>query len=158
MASDAWCLEHKRWARSLGGLLAPQARRRHELRIGLLWVMAMYGLALFFRAYFESLGLRPDNVVFSPPTSDKLYRGGAICGAIDPCFSSKLALSHVHHLLQKVHPRRPLDAIFFPMVESLPGFLHDTVFLAIHRQDLQFGAPGPSLCVSGWHLVQPRRG
>ncbi|MBN2358941.1 MAG: CoA activase, partial [Deltaproteobacteria bacterium] len=104
----------------------PLASGRDRLRIGIPRAMAMYTLAPFFRAYFESLGVRPDNVVFSPVTSEKLFRAGATRGAIDPCFPSKLAASHVHHLLARVHPGRRLDAIFFPMIDELPTWLQGT--------------------------------
>ncbi len=59
----------------------------------------MYSLAPLFTAYFESLGVAPDNLVWSDFTSEELYRAGAKRGAIDPCFPSKLGIPHVHNLL-----------------------------------------------------------
>jgi predicted nucleotide-binding protein (sugar kinase/HSP70/actin superfamily) len=84
----------------------------------------MYGTAPFFLAYFQSLGLRPENLVFSDYTSEQLYKEGAKRGAIDPCFPSKVGIPHVHNLLYHKHtPERPLHYVFFPMIDALPTFL-----------------------------------
>ena len=96
-------------------------RAREDLRIGMPRVLAMYSVAPLFRAYFESLGIQSRNVVFSDVTSPTLYKEGAKRGAIDPCFPSKVAIPHVHNLLYKKHERRPLDILFFPMVDDLPS-------------------------------------
>jgi predicted nucleotide-binding protein (sugar kinase/HSP70/actin superfamily) len=48
-----------------------------------------------------------------------MYKEGAKRGAIDPCFPSKLGIPHVHNLLYKVHAKKPLDIIFFPMIDCL---------------------------------------
>ena len=75
-------------------------------------------------AYFQSLGLDPANLVFSDYTSEGLYKEGAKRGAIDPCFPSKIGIPHVHNLLHHKHkPDKPLDVVFFPMIDSLPTFL-----------------------------------
>ena len=65
----------------------------------------------------------PENLVWSDPTSQDLYREGAKRGAIDPCFPSKLGIPHVHNLLYKVHAKKPLDIIFFPMIDCLTSDL-----------------------------------
>ena len=101
--------------------------RRAELRIGLPRVLNMYSLAPLFTAYFESLGLGAQNLVWSDYTSEELYRAGAKRGAVDPCFPSKLGIPHVHNLLTAKHAKKPLDAIFFPMVDDLPSDLHGCV-------------------------------
>jgi predicted nucleotide-binding protein (sugar kinase/HSP70/actin superfamily) len=48
-----------------------------------------------------------------------MYKEGAKRGAIDPCFPSKLGIPHVHNLLYKAHAKKPLDIIFFPMIDCL---------------------------------------
>jgi predicted nucleotide-binding protein (sugar kinase/HSP70/actin superfamily) len=96
-------------------------RRRATLRIGIPRVLSMFSVTPLFRTYFESLGVRPQNIVFSDPTSPKLYREGARRGAIDPCFPSKLGIPHVHNLLYVKHERNPLDLIFFPMIDDVPS-------------------------------------
>jgi predicted nucleotide-binding protein (sugar kinase/HSP70/actin superfamily)/activator of 2-hydroxyglutaryl-CoA dehydratase len=94
--------------------------RRGRLRVGIPRVFNMYAIAPFFTGYLESLGVDPKHIVFSDFTSIEMYRTGATRGAIDPCFPSKVALAHVHNLLFVKHRRRPLDCIFFPMVDVLP--------------------------------------
>jgi predicted CoA-substrate-specific enzyme activase len=92
---------------------------RKELRIGIPRVLNAYVYAPLFNAYFESLGVQPENIVYSDYTSPELYRAGANRGAIDPCFPAKIGISHVHNLIQVKHRKKPLDAIFFPMVDVL---------------------------------------
>jgi activator of 2-hydroxyglutaryl-CoA dehydratase/predicted nucleotide-binding protein (sugar kinase/HSP70/actin superfamily) len=106
---------------------SPAARRRRaaigrraSLRIGIPRVFNMYALAPLFSGYLESLGVSPRHIVYSDFTRLEMYREGSGRGAIDPCFPSKVALAHVHNLLQVKHVRRPLDAIFFPMMDVLP--------------------------------------
>ncbi len=101
-------------------------KKRGDLRIGIPRALNLYAHAPFFTAYFQTLGIPFENIVFSSQTTDTLYREGSRRGAIDPCFPSKLALSHVHNLLTKHHVRKPLDCIFFPMVDDMPSDLHGT--------------------------------
>ena len=101
------------------------ARReaRSRLRVGIPRVFNMYGYAPLFSGYLESLGLPHAQIVYSDQTTSELYKSGGSRGAIDPCFPSKVALAHVHNLLQVKHPKTPLDCVFFPMVDVLPGRL-----------------------------------
>ena len=106
----------------------PLARRRSaqiaaraSVRIGIPRVFNMYAYAPVFSAYLESLGLEPRNIVFSDFTTNEMYRDGTGRGAIDPCFPSKVALAHVHNLIESKHRRRALNAIFFPMIDVLPA-------------------------------------
>jgi predicted CoA-substrate-specific enzyme activase len=92
---------------------------RKELRIGIPRVLNAYVYAPLFTAYLESLGVQPENIVYSDYTSPELYRAGANRGAIDPCFPAKIGISHVYNLIQVKHRKKPLDAIFFPMVDVL---------------------------------------
>jgi predicted nucleotide-binding protein (sugar kinase/HSP70/actin superfamily) len=55
-----------------------------------------------------------------------MYKEGAKRGAIDPCFPSKIGIPHVHNLLYKHHAKRPLDVIFFPMIDTLTSHLSCT--------------------------------
>lgn len=117
-------------------MLAPEraARRddalagfRGSLRIGIPRVLNLYSTAPLWRSFFETLGLSPENIVFSGPTTPELWREGANYGTNDPCFPAKVAQAHVHHLLTEVHARRPLDHIFFPAITHLPTFLEGTM-------------------------------
>jgi predicted CoA-substrate-specific enzyme activase len=102
-------------------------KKRGELRVGIPRLLALYQYAPFFTAYLESLGVAAENLVFSDYTSESLYREGARRGAIDPCFPSKVAISHIHNLIYVKHRRTPLDCIFFPMLDVLTSHLHKTL-------------------------------
>jgi len=92
---------------------------RAKVRIGIPRVLNIYTYAPLFNAYFESLGVQPENIIYSDYTSSELYRAGASRGAIDPCFPAKIGISHVYNLIQEKHRKKPLDAIFFPMYDVL---------------------------------------
>ncbi len=94
-------------------------QRRPEIRIGMPRVLNMYTYAPFFSGYFESLGVKGEHLVYSDYTSGEMYREGATRGAIDPCFPAKVGIAHVHNLLFVKHAKKPLDYIFFPMVDVL---------------------------------------
>jgi predicted CoA-substrate-specific enzyme activase len=92
---------------------------RKKLRIGIPRVLNIYTYAPLFNGYLESLGVQPENIIYSDYTSSELYRAGASRGAIDPCFPAKIGISHVYNLIQEKHKKKPLDAIFFPMYDVL---------------------------------------
>jgi predicted CoA-substrate-specific enzyme activase len=94
-------------------------KKRGEIRIGMPRVLNMYSQTPIFTGYFASLGIKAENMVYSDYTSEELYKEGAKRGAIDPCFPSKLGIPHVHNLLYRVHAKKPLDIIFFPMIDCL---------------------------------------
>ncbi len=101
-------------------------KKRGEIRIGMPRVLNMYSMTPVFTGYFASLGIKAENLVYSEYTSEELYKEGAKSGAIDPCFPSKLGIPHVHNLLYKVHAKKPLDIIFFPMIDCLTSELQGT--------------------------------
>jgi len=92
---------------------------RNRIRIGIPRVLNIYTYAPLFNGYFESLGVQPENIIYSDYTSSELYRAGASRGAIDPCFPAKIGISHVYNLIQEKHRKKPLNAIFFPMYDVL---------------------------------------
>ena len=94
-------------------------QNRKQLRIGIPRVLNIYTYAPLFNGYFESLGVQPENIVYSDYTSSDLYRAGASRGAIDPCFPAKIGISHVYNLIQEKHRKKPLNVIFFPMYDVL---------------------------------------
>ena len=94
-------------------------QNRGKVRIGIPRVLNIYTYAPLFNAYFESLGIQPENIIYSDYTSSELYRAGASRGAIDPCFPAKIGISHVYNLIQEKHQKKPLDVIFFPMYDVL---------------------------------------
>ncbi|MFQ5663886.1 MAG: BadF/BadG/BcrA/BcrD ATPase family protein [Terriglobia bacterium] len=101
-------------------------KRRQEIKLGMPRLLNMYSTGPFWMGYFESLGLQPENLIWSDFTSEQLYKEGAKRGAIDPCFPSKVGIPHVHNLLHVIHPKKKLDCIFFPMIDDLTTDLRHT--------------------------------
>lgn len=97
-----------------------QMKKRKDIRIGIPRVLNMYSVAPVFNAYFQALGLKSENIVYSDYTNSDLYRAGANRGAIDPCFPAKIGIAHVHNLIAVKAVKKPLDVIFFPMFDVLP--------------------------------------
>src|SRR5580698_2908931 len=97
----------------------PLMENRKKLRVGIPRVLNIYTYAPLFNGYLESLGVQPENIIYSDYTSSDLYRAGASRGAIDPCFPAKIGISHVYNLIQEKHRKKPLDVIFFPMYDVL---------------------------------------
>jgi predicted nucleotide-binding protein (sugar kinase/HSP70/actin superfamily) len=79
----------------------------------------MWVYAPLFSVYLESLGILPENIVYSDVTSNEMYRAGSSRGSIDPCFPSKIAIAHFHNLIFNKHASWPLDCIFLPMFDVL---------------------------------------
>jgi activator of 2-hydroxyglutaryl-CoA dehydratase/predicted nucleotide-binding protein (sugar kinase/HSP70/actin superfamily) len=104
--------------------------RRPKLRFGIPRVLNMYSTTPLFTGYLASLGVQAQNIVFSDYTNEELYKEGAKRGAIDPCFPSKLGIPHVHNLLYHHHAKKPLDYIFFPVIDCLTS---DITHAAQHR-------------------------
>src|ERR1700751_4126321 len=97
----------------------PLMQNRRKLRVGIPRVLNIYTYAPLFNGYLESLGVQPENIIYSDYTSSDLYRAGASRGAIDPCFPAKIGISHVYNLIQEKHRKKPLNVIFFPMYDVL---------------------------------------
>ncbi len=104
--------------------------RRSKLRFGMPRVLNMYSSAPLFTGYLVSLGVQAQNIVFSEFTTEEMYKEGAKRGAIDPCFPSKLGIPHIHNLLHHAHVKKPLDYIFFPVIDDLTS---DLACAASHR-------------------------
>jgi predicted CoA-substrate-specific enzyme activase len=98
-------------------------QKRATLRVGMPKVLNMYVYAPLFSAYLESLGVEAENIIYSDYTSHEMYKAGAGRGAIDPCFPSKIGIPHVYNLIWVKHAKKPLDAIFFPMIDVLQTFM-----------------------------------
>ncbi len=94
-------------------------KKRETIRIGMPRVLNMYLFTPLFSGYLESLGVQPENLIYSEFTGQEMYRQGAGRGAIDPCFPSKIGIPHVYNLIFQKHVKKPLDAIFFPMIDTM---------------------------------------
>ena len=108
------------WLRLRG---AWSVERRGSVRLGLPRALNLYQVAPYFIGYLRALGLRPEQIVISRPTTERLFRRGSKRGAIDTCYPSKVALAQVHDL---VEPRRA-DWVFFPILVNLPAQIHPVV-------------------------------
>ncbi|MGH7285542.1 MAG: BadF/BadG/BcrA/BcrD ATPase family protein, partial [Polyangiaceae bacterium] len=103
-----------------------EARRR--VRVGIPRVLNVYMTAPWFRTYFESIGIQKQNVVFSDETTEEMWVDGGKYGSIDPCYPSKVAQAHIHHLLFHAHEeKKPLKYIFFPILTHVQSFVADTM-------------------------------
>ncbi|MGC9158440.1 MAG: BadF/BadG/BcrA/BcrD ATPase family protein [Terracidiphilus sp.] len=105
-------------SRFVSGGAARRRAQRAQLRIGIPRVLNLYACAPFFTAYLESLGVAGENIVYSGMTTQSVYRGAQGLAAIDPCYPTKVTVAHVHELL-RTSDTRPLDALFFPMIDVL---------------------------------------
>ena len=102
---------------------AQRMQKRKSLRVGMPRVLNMYSYAPLFSAYLEALGVPGENMVYSDYTNRDMYKAGANRGAIDPCFPSKIGIPHVYNLIYNKHAKKPLDVIFFPMIDVLTSML-----------------------------------
>jgi predicted CoA-substrate-specific enzyme activase len=94
-------------------------QKRSDFRVGIPRLLNTYTYAPLFNAYFASLGLKQENIIYSDYTTPELYRAGASRGAIDPCYPSKIGIAHVYNLIATKHNKKPLNAIWFPMYDVL---------------------------------------
>ena len=107
---------------------AKQRKMRSALRIGIPKVLNLYAYAPLFSAYFAALGLAAEQVVYSDTTTQEQFRSTLGLASVDPCFPSKVCISHVRNLLEKSSRssgNKKLDMIFFPMIETLTTSLED---------------------------------
>jgi activator of 2-hydroxyglutaryl-CoA dehydratase/predicted nucleotide-binding protein (sugar kinase/HSP70/actin superfamily) len=106
------------------------AERLRRVRIGMPRVLNFYSTAPFFRAYFETLGVPKQGIVFSDVTDETMWAEGGRYGSVDPCFPSKVCQAHIHNLLFHKHQPdkgRGLDYIYFPVKTFIPNFVSDTL-------------------------------
>ncbi len=103
---------------------APQSQEwRSQFRIGIPKALNIWSTAPFWRAYFEALGLKSRNIVFSDDTGEEMWQAGGKYGSVDPCYPAKVVQAHIHNLLFEHHTKKPLHAIFFPSITHIPTFV-----------------------------------
>ncbi|HJL15700.1 MAG TPA: BadF/BadG/BcrA/BcrD ATPase family protein [Sandaracinaceae bacterium LLY-WYZ-13_1] len=102
--------------------------RRRRWRVGMPRVLNMYSTGPFWMAYFQSVGVDPRNIVWSSESGEEMFAEGGKYGSVDPCYPSKVAQAHFHELFFTHHPKKALDAIFFPILTHVPSFVE-------HAQD-----------------------
>jgi predicted CoA-substrate-specific enzyme activase len=141
--------------------------RRETVRIGMPRSLSLHQVAPFFSGYLHALGIAPERVRFSGPTTEELFRRGARRGAIDTCFPAKLALGHVEDLLQA----GACDWVLFPILVSLPQETRDCVAAsacpcaqatpdvvkaAFTREGDAFRKAGVRYLTPVFHMAEPR--
>ena len=97
--------------------------QRANIRVGIPRVLNLYSSAPLWRTYFEALGMKPTQIVFSDYTSEEMWAEGGRYGSIDPCYPSKVAQAHIHNLIFKKSAEKQLDYIFFPCMTHMPTFV-----------------------------------
>jgi len=103
---------------------------RRDLRIGMPRVLSLFTVAPMFRVYFETLGVPKSHLIWSDPTSEKLFAEGSKYGSVDPCYPGKVVQAHFHNLLFDKHTNKrtgPLDYLFFPGLTHAPSFLSNVM-------------------------------
>ena len=120
-------IERTKYTRSFERSSTEAAEKRAKWRVGIPRVLNMYSTAPFFRTFFEVVGVRPKNIVFSDPSSEEMFAEGGKYGSVDPCYPSKVAQAHFHQLFFHKHEKSPFDAIFFPILTHVPSFVTDAV-------------------------------
>jgi predicted CoA-substrate-specific enzyme activase len=123
---QAWAATNAPEAEGKSGWFRKRSTERHEkrakLHIGIPRALNMYTYGPLFSAYFESLGIPAKHLHYSHYSNAKSYQQAAGFSPVDPCYPSKVAISHVYELLDGCQ-KRPLDAIFFPMFDVLTSSL-----------------------------------
>lgn len=116
-------VKHKAIRRGFKRSSEAAQNKRKELRIGIPKALNIWSTAPFWRAYFETLGIKSRNVVFSDDTGEEMWQAGGKYGSVDPCFPAKVVQAHIHNLLFEHHEKKNLDAIFFPSITHIPTFV-----------------------------------
>lgn len=120
-------VKHKAIARGFERSSAEAWAARDQFRIGIPKALNIWSTAPFWRAYFEALGVKSRNVVFSDDTSEEMWQAGGKYGSVDPCFPAKVVQAHVHNLLFEHHVKKPLNTIFFPSITHIPTFVESVM-------------------------------
>jgi predicted CoA-substrate-specific enzyme activase len=120
-------VKRERYTRPFERSSEKAAEHRASWRVGMPRVLNMYTTAPFWRSYFEHLGVKAQNIVWSDPTSEEMWQEGGKYGSIDPCYPSKVAQAHFHDLFFHKHAKKPLDAIFFPILTHVPSFVKEAM-------------------------------
>lgn len=93
-----------------------------KLRIGIPRVLNQWSTPRFWTGFFEALGVKRRNIVYSSPTSteqQKSFSDGR--GGVDCCYPVKCLPGHYGELLTGL--KRPIHVLFSPKVLSLRSML-----------------------------------
>ena len=120
-------MSHEKYQRNFTRSSESAADARKDIRIGIPRVLNLWSTGPFWRTYFESLGIRSRNVVFSDETTEEIWQAGGKYGSVDPCYPAKVVQAHIHNLFFEHHTKKPLNLIFFPALTHVPTFVEKTM-------------------------------
>ncbi len=101
---------------------------RESIKIAMPRVLNIYSKAPFFINYLHALGVKKENIIFSPYSSEKLFLKGAKYGSVDPCYPAKVVQSHIHSLLfHKKFQNKKINYIWNPTINEIDGFVEHTM-------------------------------
>ncbi len=120
-------ISHRKITRGFQASSEEAKEKRKHIRIGMPKALNMWSTGPFWRAYFEALGIKPRNIVFSDDTSEELWQAGGKYGSVDPCYPAKVVQAHIHNLMFVHHEKKPLDYIFFPSITHIPTFVESVM-------------------------------
>ncbi len=106
--------------------IAPAAKPRGELRVGIPRVLNIWSTHQFWVSLLTSLGIAPHHIVFSSETTADQGRAyGRGRGTVDCCYPVKCISGHYGELI--FGQKRKIDVLLSPMIRSLPSFLNGHV-------------------------------
>jgi predicted nucleotide-binding protein (sugar kinase/HSP70/actin superfamily) len=101
---------------------------RKKITIAIPKVLNIYTIAPFIRAYLISLGIQPQNIIFSNFTNEDMYLEGSKYGSVDACYPAKVAQAHVYSLMfDKKFIKKDIKYIWFPSIIDMKNFVQYTM-------------------------------
>ncbi len=101
---------------------------RESIVIAMPKVLNMWTMGPFFRTYFEVLGIKPSNLIFSDDSGEEMFAEGGKYGSIDSCYPSKVAQAHIHNILfKKNSERKPINYLYFPIMTHMETYLENVM-------------------------------
>ena len=101
---------------------APSAKDRSKLRVGIPRVLNVWSTHQFWIGFLLSLGISPENIIFSSQTTEEQFREyGKGRGTVDCCYPVKCMSGHYGELLFGLKNR--IHVLLSPMIYTLPSFL-----------------------------------
>ena len=98
-------------------------KKRAEMRIGMPRVLNMYSQTPVFTGYFASLGIQAENIVYSDSPARSCIRKAPSAAPSTRASPRSWAFRTSTTCCIEVHAKKPLDIIFFPMIDCLTSDL-----------------------------------
>ncbi len=98
------------------------------MRVGLPKVLNVWSTSQFWIGFLTSLGIRPQNIVFSSDTSEEQFREyGKGRGAVDCCYPVKCMSGHYGEL---IFGKVKIHILLSPLIYTLPTFMGGHILAA----------------------------